>query len=160
MGTEQRLSQAERANLVAYLDGELNEAESRALATKLTQSVSARREVEALEKTWELLDHLSRPQASPELTARTLSQAAQVVDRDGQLVAVAGLAARHFGRILVCLGVAATMLGLGYAATRWVWPDRTARLVRDLSVAEHLDEYRDVGSFEFLKQLDESPDDW
>jgi hypothetical protein len=43
-------------------------------------------------------------------------------------------------------------------ATRWLWPDPTSRLVRDLSLAEHLDEYRDVGSFEFLHLLDEIPD--
>ena len=48
----QRLTDAERANLVAYLDGELNEAETRALGTKLTQSVTARREIESLQKTW------------------------------------------------------------------------------------------------------------
>jgi hypothetical protein len=47
-------------------------------------------------------------------------------------------------------------LGIGYAATRWVWPDQTARLVRDLTLAEHLDEYLEVGSFEFLSQLADS----
>ena len=43
---QQRLSPGERANLVAYLDRELNEAETRAITTKLTQSVTARRELE------------------------------------------------------------------------------------------------------------------
>src|SRR5262245_44416493 len=147
MGAEQRLTSAERANLVAYLDGELNDAESRALATKLTQSVSARREVEALERTWELLDYLPRQQASPEFTSRTLSEASRLVDHGGLVAAAANQAARHLTRVFVCLGVAAAMLGLGYALTRWVWRDPTARLVRDLPIAEHLDEYRDVGSF-------------
>ena len=59
----QRLSPAERDNLVAYLDGELPDGESRRIATKLTSSPTARREVEALERTWQLLDHLPRPQA-------------------------------------------------------------------------------------------------
>src|SRR5581483_2477047 len=74
MPAEQRLTPTDRANLVAYLDGELNDAESRALATKLTQSATARREVEALERTWELLEYLPRPPASEQLTARTLSE--------------------------------------------------------------------------------------
>ena len=33
----QRLNPEERANLVAYVDGELTEAEARSLSTKLTQ---------------------------------------------------------------------------------------------------------------------------
>ena len=52
------------------------------------------------------------------------------------------------------IGLAA--IGLGYAVTRWAWPDPTLRLVRDLTLAEHLDEYEEVGSFEFLNQLAES----
>jgi hypothetical protein len=32
-------------------------------------------------------------------------------------------------------------LGFGYVATRWLWPDPSARLARDLSLAENLSEY-------------------
>jgi anti-sigma factor RsiW len=152
----QRLSAAERDNLVAYLDGELAEAEARTLEAKLTQSVSARREVEALEKTWELLDFLPRPKASPELTARTLSQAAHVASPDEQLLGAAKRTARRVGRVVVCAAMILATLGLGYASTRWLWPNPTVRLARRLSLAEFLDEYRTVGRFEFLKQLDES----
>lgn len=153
----QRLSAAERTNLVAYLDGELNEAETRALATKLTLSITARRELEALERTWELLDSLPRPRASAELTTRTLTLARQLDARGGQLAGAAARVAQRAARVLVGLALALVGLGLGYAATRWAWPDPTARLARDLSIAEHLDEYRDVQSFDFLRQLDESP---
>ena len=54
-----RLTPDERADLVAYVDGELPEAHSRTISTKLTQSATARREVEMLQKTWEMLDHLT-----------------------------------------------------------------------------------------------------
>ena len=47
-------------------------------------------------------------------------------------------------------------LGVGYALTRWAWPDKTERLVHDLTLADHLDEYLEVGSFEFLTELAES----
>jgi hypothetical protein len=57
---------------------------------------------------------------------------------------------------LVYLVLAAASLGGGYALTRWVWPDPTKRLVQDLTLAEHLDEYLEVGSFEFLKELADS----
>ncbi|MBX6316007.1 MAG: hypothetical protein IRY99_24305 [Isosphaeraceae bacterium] len=157
MAPEQRLTMAERANLVAYLDGELSEDEARAIATKLTQSPTARREVEVLEKTWELLDYLPRPEASPELMTRTLTQVALQAARGDQLAAVAGQAARRLLQAAVCLLTALGCLGVGYAATRWLWPDPTARLVRDLPLAEHLEEYREVGSFEFLQLLDNDP---
>lgn len=156
---QQRLSQAERENLVAYLDRELNEAEARALSTKLTQSVSARREVESLEKTWELLDYLPRPQAPPELTTRTLSLAVQLDARGGLIADAARKTAGRVARLVACVLTAALTLGLAYAATRWLWPDPTARLVRELPLAENLDAYREVGSIEFLKQLDTLPDD-
>jgi len=155
---KQRLLPAERANLVAYLDGELNEAESRAIATKLSLSVSARRELEALEKTWELLDHLPRPQAPPDFASRTLSNAKQLALCGNRLFSVADLAARRLVRVLVLLLSSLLTIGLAYAVARWVWPDPSARLVRQLSLAEHLDEYVDIGSFAFLKDLDDSPE--
>jgi hypothetical protein len=154
---QQRLTATERANLTAYLDGELNEAESHAIATKLTQSVSARREKEALERTWELLDHLTRPKAPDDFKSRTVSQASQAGALDDRLVDVAGRSARLAGRVLVAFAVMLLTVGVAYALTRWVWPDPSARLARELPVAEHLDEYREVGNFEFLKQLDELP---
>ena len=43
-------------------------------------------------------------------------------------------------------------------ATRWLWPDPSGRLADDLSIAEHLDEYLEVGSFEFLDELVEAPE--
>ena len=82
---QQRLTPAERANLVAYLDGELNEAESRAIATKLSLSPTARREVEALEKTWELLEQLPRPKAPENFTERTLTEVRQLDAAGGRL---------------------------------------------------------------------------
>ena len=48
--------------------------------------------------------------------------------------------------------------GVGYALIHWVWPNPSERLTRDLPIAEHLDEYRAVGSFEYLKELVESPE--
>ena len=154
----QRLSTEERANLVAYLDGELNEAESHAIAIKLTQSMTARREVEILQKTWEMLDLLPRTRASEDFTARTLT----TVDGLGLVrKAVPPAAARTLGQIsrtLVWAVVSTLLFGLGYLLTLRVWPNPSARLARDLAIAESLDEYRDAGSFEFLQWLDKAPE--
>jgi len=151
---QQRLSIEERSNLVAYLDGELNDAQARSIATKLTQSLTARREVEALQKTWELLDLLPRPRASEDFTTRTLSVATRQMD--GRMATAASDLARRFGLGLAWASASALLFVLGYFLALWAWPNHTARLARDLSIAESLDEYRDVGSFEFLEQLDTS----
>ncbi len=156
IGPEQRLTPAERANLVAYLDGELNEAESRAISTKLTKSATARREVEILEKTWEILDLLPRPKASEDFTARTLHEVEQLSLKGNRIESALLGAGRRVLTTLAWMLASMTMAAAGYALTQWVWPNPSARLARDLSIAEHLDEYRDVGTFQFLKELENS----
>ena len=69
-----RLTPDERADLVAYVDGELPEAHSRMISTKLTHSATVRREVEMLQKTWEMLDYLPRPQATEQFAEKTISR--------------------------------------------------------------------------------------
>ena len=74
-GPEQlRLSPDERADLVAYVDGELPEGVSRSLSTKLTHSGTGRLEVEMLKKTWELLGYLPLPAAPPDFADRTVTE--------------------------------------------------------------------------------------
>jgi len=83
VGPEQRLNPEERANLAAYIDGELTENETRAIATKLSLSSIARREVESLKKTWELLEFLPRPKASLVFSERTLTSVRSLESRAG-----------------------------------------------------------------------------
>jgi hypothetical protein len=155
---QQRLTPNERADLVAYLDGELGEIESRVIATKLTQSVTARREIEALQKTWELLDHLPLPRASEALSQKTLTEVGQLSLAGDKMADAATRTARNALRLGLWVLASLFCFGVGLVLTRWVWPDPTARLTRDLSIAVHLDEYRDVGSIDFLEGLDNSPE--
>jgi len=157
MATEhQRLDATERYDLVAYLDGELPVDRARALEAKLTRSVSARREIEALEATWSLLDQLPKPEAPPDFTEQT----ATLARRSGGLEDRLARAAHGAFGTLLKWAAAAAIVGvsttLGYAATRWVWPDPTARLARDLTIADRLDAYQEIGSFAFLRHLDHS----
>lgn len=158
-GPEQlRLTPDERANLVAYIDGELPDAVSRVLSTKLTQSATARQEVEILKKTWELLGHLPLPQVAPQFSERTLVAIHRLETRSPGLGSSARLVSSWAAHILAYAALGGLGLGLGYAATRWIWSDPAARLARDLSLAEHLDEYLEVGSFDFLKELADAPE--
>ena len=155
---QQRLSPGERANLVAYLDGELNEAETRAISTKLTQSPTARREVEVLEKTWELLEHLPRLKAPDDFTDRTLTEVRRFEEKGGRLETALTRSLGRLAGVTLWVGLAALAFGLGYVVTYRLWPSPTARLARDLSIAEHLEEYREVRDFSFLKGLANSPE--
>ena len=98
------------------------------------------------------------PKAPENFTERTLSEVRQIDAKGGQFETAFVRTAQRL--IRASLWVAASLLtfGLGFALTQWAWPNPTTRLVRDLSIAEHLNEYLDVGDFEFLKELADSPD--
>lgn len=153
-----RLSPDERSNLVAYLDGELSEPQAQIIATKLTQSMTARREVESLRKTWEMLDLLPRPKASEDFTARTLGEAESLDGRGDRIASAASNLARKVLVIVGWIAVAVVLSLVGYTITSRLLPNPSARLIRDLSIAESLDAYREVGGIEFLRQLDSAPE--
>jgi anti-sigma factor RsiW len=60
--------------LVAYLDGELDPKAAEALATRLSLDPKLRAEADALQRSWDILDVLPRPQPSAAFTSRTVSQ--------------------------------------------------------------------------------------
>jgi hypothetical protein len=61
-------------DLVAYLDGELDAADSRSVESKLAEDDGARRKLETLKKTYDLLDYLPAPEPSATFASRTLTQ--------------------------------------------------------------------------------------
>ena len=141
-----------RANLVAYLDGELDEVATVEVEKTLTESEEIRLEVEALSKTWELLDALPPVQASSHFTERTLQsiQTESLPDAARPLLSPAGR--RSLLRIILMLGlVSCAVLGF-YLANRAV-PKRSEGLLRDLPVIENLDLYEEAGDVEFLRDL-------
>jgi hypothetical protein len=62
------------AELVAYLDGELDATAARQVEIRLATDAEARAKAAALRKTYDLLDYLPRPDASPTFTTRTLDK--------------------------------------------------------------------------------------
>src|SRR5271165_3363158 len=114
VGPEQRLSPEERANLAAYIDGELTENEERAIATKLSLSKTARREVESLKKTWELLEYLPRPKASPDFPERTLTSIRSLETKALSWDRRARDWIAQATKMAICLLVAAASLALGF----------------------------------------------
>jgi len=155
------LTDVERANLVAYLDGELDARSARALEAKLNVDAAARAEAETLRRTWELLDHLAKPAPSPTFTSRTLQRVSAPYP-----VAAPYAPAGRWRPWALALGWAATVLVAwvaGFAGGRWLPQRRLAappqplgneqQLVRDLPVIENLHQYEHVGDIQFLSAL-------
>lgn len=147
-----RLTEEDRDNMVAYLDGELDEATARQMEKKLASSQVARHEVDLLSRTWELLDVLPRAEVSEEFTRQTLSMAlvAEAPPRlDGAWV-------KHARRGGILTGWAAGLAlaaWLGFWITHDLVPNPARQLLEDLPVIEKLDIYAEVGSVEFLREL-------
>jgi anti-sigma factor RsiW len=147
------LSDAERAELVAYLDGELNEAASRKLEARLSSDPRVRAEADALRRTWELLDYLPRPAPSADFTHRTL-------DRVSALRPAVTSPAGHQHWWLIGVGWAAALVlsaAAGYAAMTAFAPKEPPgdeELVRDLRVIENKHYYEAADDLDFLRELD------
>ena len=62
------------AELVSYLDGELEPGKANEVEAKLGRDTHLRREAESLRRAWDLLDFLPRPEPSADFTNKTLSQ--------------------------------------------------------------------------------------
>ncbi|MGE3315931.1 MAG: anti-sigma factor [Planctomycetaceae bacterium] len=153
-----RLSQQQRADLVAYLDGELDEATTRSIEETLAKSPVARHDVNLLLKTYELLDKLPRPSLGQEFTTRTVG----VLTRDDAANQWSGLSisstfrsdAARRGAICVgwVAGLVLAALGGFLLTNRWI-PDESRMLVEELPLIEKLDDYSKVESIEFLREL-------
>lgn len=165
------MNEKDQADLVAYLDGELDKQTAQDLEARLTRDPRARAELEALRQTWELLDYLPRPEPSASFTHRTL-------ERVSALRPAARAGRNGEGRWplwVTGLGWAASLLlaaGAGFAALKLLAssgegkpsPDPLAhlepaeverQLVQNLRLLENKRLYENVDDIEFLRNLEE-----
>jgi anti-sigma factor RsiW len=159
MDQHQSLSNDDRENLVAYLDGELNDDEAAVIERLLAENPEARAEAEMLTRTSALLDELPHTSASQEFTARTLSaiQVARVDEEAPRMWWQKWSAPARRGAaiaVAVCALVWAGLVGY-WSTTKWV-PDESEQLVRDLPVIENVYKYSEVENVAFLRALESS----
>src|SRR3954467_5059323 len=60
--------------LVAFLDGELDDEQAHSVESKITLDPTVRNEADTLKRTWDLLDYLPKPEPSPNFTNKTLDR--------------------------------------------------------------------------------------
>ena len=160
------IKEQELEKLVAYLDGEVTDQEAIEVEQSLSTDEETRARVDALERTWELLDKLPITKASSEFTDKTLStiktvqleaQAAEEQNRSGFSLSRKSQQQLRRAAIAGCwmVGLACSIY-LGFTITnQWV-PEESEPLLRELSLIENLDTYSEVQSLEFLEELQQS----
>jgi anti-sigma factor RsiW len=156
------LTDADRAELIAFLDGELPSEAASVFEAKLNRDPRFQAEAETLRRAWDLLDYLPRVQPSSDFTSRTLEQIAAVPRASA---AAAGPRRGHtwawgFGWVAAVLLAAAggydwMAFVLHRNVPREVEPiDLDQHLIRDLRVIENKHLYDQVDSLDFLRALD------
>ena len=141
------------ADLVAYLDGELDAAQTRAVEERLSSDAAYRQQLRELQQAWDLLDQLPKADVDETFTQTTLAMVA--VSASGE-VEQAQVRRGRTRRWLWWTGSVAAVAAFvaGYVAVSVVVSRENRRLLRDLPVIERLDEYRYADSVEFLRQLE------
>ncbi len=148
------LSEADREELVAYLDGELDEEQAHSVEARISLDPTLRAEAETLKRAWDMLDYLPKPEPSASFTNRTLDR---ISIRE---TANALRPARKVPRWVLAAGWAAALvlsvLGGYLGAVRTIAPRPGDReLVRELRLIENLRYYEAADSLEFLRELDQ-----
>jgi anti-sigma factor RsiW len=153
MSEQPPLSDEDRATLVAYLDGELDEEAAREVEARISQDPTVRAEVESMKRTWDLLDYLPRAEPSPSFTHRTVS----LVTGEHKAALVARQRRRRWAFVAGwAAAVLVAALG-GYAGVTYLAPRGPSdeELVRDMRLLESQRLYEQVEDVGFLKRLDQ-----
>jgi hypothetical protein len=138
--------------LVAYLDGELDPESGRRIEELLASDAEVRRRLQALERTWDLLDELDTAPVGGQFTHTTLEMVAVAANRDAE-EALAEAPRRRRRRALAVGGGLLGAVAAGFLAVALLTPNRDRQLLQDLPVLEGFDEYRQADSIEFLRLL-------
>jgi anti-sigma factor RsiW len=156
------LNEDEKAELVAYLDGELDDVATQAIEAKIATDPDTRAELDALKQTWGMLDYLPKASPSVNFTHRTMERLTLEVGAGKKTMTMTGRSSAW----LRVGWAAAPILALagGYFAALHFWPaqssdvipDADRPLVRYLRVAEKWRYYENADDLDFVKKLNQS----
>jgi hypothetical protein len=149
-------SQSERLDeeLVAYLDGQLDRQSARQVEQRLASEEPVRRRLQELAQSWDLLDQLPHAVADDAFVRSTVEMVA--VAAEEEFAEQQAAEPRRRRRRWLWGGCAALAVALvGYVVAANVWTDPNEKLIRDLSVIENQERYKQAGDIDFLKKLNE-----
>lgn len=144
------------SDLVAYLDGELDDVQTRRIEELLARDERARHMLQMLETAWGMLDQLPRAEVDLNFTSTTVEMIA--LDAEAQLALEQQAGGKGRGRRWAAgtMAFVAAVL-LGYLALPWIWGNPDERVLDDYSVLVDLEEMLPVESLPFLEQLAADP---
>jgi anti-sigma factor RsiW len=165
-----QLNDEDRAELVAYLDGELGEKAAQAFEARLSRDGELRAEADVLKRTWDMLDFLPRAEPSASFTHETLERLA-VQNTGGP-----GSSRLRLWKWAIYGGWAAAVLvavGAGLVAAHFFGPaihptsqspsgqqvDVEVLMIRDLDVIRNKRLYDKAEDINFVRSLPEAFDD-
>ncbi len=154
-----RLTADQRSNFVAYLDGELNEEETRGIEQLLASNEVARHDMESLATAWELLDDLPRPNAPKDFAEKTIATL-KMEEQQTPLQEQAWFQkATQIGGLVAGVAVVLFCGVAGFLVARSVPPSRADAMLQEYPLLEHFDSYREISSADFLTRLQKS-EEW
>jgi hypothetical protein len=140
-----RLSAEQRENLTAYLDGELDEAQTQEIEQVLATSEVARHEVDMLSRTWDALSVLPTHKASGEFTRKTMTNLrAAESSEPGAASQMIFRNARRGVVLAAWAGVLGVCAYLAFMATNHWIPNDSEQLLEDYELISNLDRYQEV----------------
>lgn len=141
--------------LVAYLDGELDAEGSRQIERRLAEDADFRRELQHLQRTWDMLDELPKADVQESFTQTTVELVVQSAAHELQENQQHERRTQRFTWAIGGSGVVAAVV-----ASFWLLSSYLAhpneQLLRDMPVIENFELLRVADSMEFVYQLDET----
>jgi anti-sigma factor RsiW len=140
--------------LVAYLDGELDDEASRRIEERLRTDEAVRMRLQRLERTWQILETLPRREPDEALHRSTVEMLA--VEVEGELAEQTTRQAQRRAGWWAAAALGFFLAGwLGVVAVDRLWPNPDEQLLRDLDVIWDVDAYVHADNAAFLRSLQE-----
>jgi anti-sigma factor RsiW len=145
--------------LVAYLDGELDPSAAEAMKTRLSLDARLRAEADALQRAYDILDLLPRPQPSAAFATRTMSHVLPAIPSGATSVMPApAMPLQTRGLFWLVSMMLVVVAGLGGYAGRAIVVSRGPeyeQISRDAALLHNLRLYRTVEDVDYARQLDD-----
>jgi anti-sigma factor RsiW len=138
--------------IVAYLDGELDMETAAKVERRLADDPRYSARLNQLQRAWDMLDSLRRTEADDDFVNSTVAMVAVQAEEAAKTQELRAMRRRNVTWLALAAVVALSMT-TAFALFQRRLSRENRHLVRDLPLIEHVDEYRNIDSLEFVKQL-------
>jgi anti-sigma factor RsiW len=138
--------------IVAYLDGELDMESAAKVERRLADDPRYNARLNQLQRAWDMLDNLRRSEADDDFVNSTVAMVALQAEVAAKTQALRAVRRRNFTWLALAAALLLSM-ATAFVALQQRLSRENRQLVRNLPLIERVDEYGNVDSFEFVKQL-------